>query len=173
MADGTVAPKDAPEATMSKTKLKQIIWPAPLVVNPTAKHTHSNLLLHGRGSNAERFGLELLTAKLSAEKTLAEHLAFVKFIFPTAKKRRSTIFKRFPINQWFDKFSLDDPSQRQHLQYDGIQETTDFITRLVRQEAASVGLGRVFVGGLSQGCAAALHVLLNFEGQGPLAGFIG
>ncbi|KAL1865011.1 hypothetical protein Daus18300_007358 [Diaporthe australafricana] len=158
---------------LSKTKLKQINWPEPLVVHPTTAHTHSIILLHGRGSSAERFGLEILAAKSSANKSLAEHLPSAKIIFPTAKKRRSTVLKRIPINQWFDNFSLEDPSQRQHLQYDGISETSEFVMTLVNQEAEVVGMERVIVGGLSQGCAAALHVLLNSGGKVAMGGFVG
>lgn len=173
MADATDPKGDASAPKMSKTKLKQTIWPEPLVVQPTTTHTHSIILLHGRGSNAERFGLEFLAAKSSANKTLAEHFPSVRFIFPTAKKRRSTVLRRTPINQWFDNYSLEDPSQRQHLQYDGIKETSEFVTRLVNQEAEVVGLERVVVGGLSQGCAAALHILLNSGGKAAMAGFVG
>ena len=173
MTDVTGPQGNAPGPTMSKTKLKQTIWPEPLVVNPTIAHTHSILLLHGRGSNAERFGLELLAARSSGGKTLAEHFPSAKFIFPTAKKRRSTVLKRVPINQWFDNFSLEDPSQRQNLQYEGIRETSAFVAGLLHSEAEAVGADRVVVGGLSQGCAAALHVLLNFGGPFPLAGFVG
>lgn len=173
MTGATIPQGDASGPVMSKTKLKQTVWPEPLVVHPATTHTHSIILLHGRGSNAERFGLELLATRSSANKTLADHFPSVKFIFPTAKKRRSTVLRRVPINQWFDNFSLDDPSQRQHLQYDGIKETSEFVTRLVHQEAELVGVGRVVVGGLSQGCAAALHVLLNSGGQAPMAGFVG
>lgn len=169
-----IIPHGVTPAHMSKTKLKQTIWPDPLVVHPTTTHTHSIILLHGRGSNAERFGLAFLAARSSANKTLADHFPSVRFIFPTAKKRRSTVLKRVPINQWFDNFSLEDPSQRQHLQYDGLKETSAFVTRLVQREAETVGVARVVVGGLSQGCAAALHVLLNLGGQpAPLAGFVG
>lgn len=164
---------DASAPKMSQTKLKQTIWPEPLVVQPASAHTHSIILLHGRGSNAQRFGVELLAARSSTNKTLAEHFPSAKFIFPTAKKRRSTVLKRVPINQWFDNFSLEDPSERQHLQYDGLKETTEFVTKLVIQEADVVGLQRVVVGGLSQGCAAALHILLSFEGQVAMAGFVG
>ncbi|KAJ4421734.1 hypothetical protein N0V82_003578 [Gnomoniopsis sp. IMI 355080] len=173
MADASHADGDESAPKVSKTKLKQTIWPQPLVVQPASAHTHSIILLHGRGSNAERFGVELLAAKSSANKTLAEHFPSARFIFPTAKKRRSTVLKRVPINQWFDNFSLEDPSERQHLQYDGLKETTEFVTKLVTQEADVVGLQRVIIGGLSQGCAAALHILLNFEGQVAMAGFIG
>lgn len=173
MTGATVSQGDTSGPMMSKTKRKQAIWPEPLVVHPATAHTHSIILLHGRGSNAERFGLELLAARSSAQKTLAEHFPSAKFIFPTAKKRRSTVLKRTPINQWFDNFSLEDPTQRQHLQYDGIKETSEFVTSLVHQEAEVIGMERIVVGGLSQGCAAALHVLLNLGGEAPMAGFVG
>ncbi|KAK7515863.1 putative phospholipase/carboxylesterase [Phyllosticta citriasiana] len=157
-----------------------MIWPDPLIFSPTAPHSHSIILLHGRGSNAERFGVELLKSRNSEGKTLAECFPGTKFIFPAAKKRRSTVLKRIPINQWFDNFSLDDPSERQHLQYDGIRETSAFIHDLIEKEACLVGLSNVVIGGLSQGCAAALHVLLNFgpkecvgKESASLAGFVG
>ncbi|KAF7362435.1 Abhydrolase-2 domain-containing protein [Mycena venus] len=164
-------------AQMSKNKMKQLIWPDPLVVQSTGIHTHSIILLHGRGSNAERFGLELLKARTSDNhnsKTLAEHFPGLKFIFPTAKKRRAVIFNRTPINQWFDNHSLEEPLQRQELQYDGLRETSAFVHHLITQEAKLVGVERVVIGGLSQGCAAALHVLLNFQPEsGALLGFVG
>ncbi|KAK8176205.1 Alpha/Beta hydrolase protein [Phyllosticta citribraziliensis] len=162
---------------LSKTKRKQLIWPEPLIVNPTAPHTHSIILLHGRGSNAERFGIELLKSRNSKDRTLTDCFPGAKFVFPTAKKRRSTAIKRIPINQWFDNFSLDDPSERQHLQYDGIRETSAFVHDLIEKEASLVGMSHVVIGGLSQGCAAALHVLLNFkpkeEGSASFAAFVG
>lgn len=172
MADNT--PEDS-TPPMSKTKRKQTIWPDPLIINPTAPHTHTIILLHGRGSNAERFGLDLVNAATtSASSTLAELFPSAKFVFPTAKERRSTSLKRVPINQWFDNYSLADPSERQHLQYDSLRETGAFVHALVEREAAAVGAGRVVVGGLSQGCAAALHALLSFgEGGEALAGFVG
>ncbi|KAK7546558.1 putative phospholipase/carboxylesterase [Phyllosticta citricarpa] len=167
-------------ASLSKTKRKQMIWPDPQIFSPTAPHSHSIILLHGRGSNAERFGVDLLKSRSSEGKNLAECLPGTKFIFPTAKKRRSTVLKRIPINQWFDNFSLNDPSERQHLQYDGIRETSAFIHDLIEKEACLVGLSNVGIGGLSQGCAAALHVLLNFgpkecvgKESASLAGFVG
>lgn len=54
--------------------------------------------------------------------------------------------------------------ERQHLQHTGIREMSKFVTRLVHQEAEVAGVVRVIIGGLSQGCGAALHVLLNFGG---------
>ncbi|KAJ7840533.1 Alpha/Beta hydrolase protein [Mycena olivaceomarginata] len=150
MADNTGSP-----ASMSKNKMKQLIWPEPLVVQPTGTHTHTIILLHGRGSNAERFGLELLKAQTSANnKTLPEHFPGLKFIFPTAKKRRAAMFNRTPINQWFDNGCSTTASEK--------------------REAQLVGVEHVILGGLSQGCAVALHVLLNFQpDSGALLGFVG
>lgn len=80
-------------------------YPTPLLIQPLREeHTHTIISLHGRGSNAERYGYELLKSG-----TLQARLSTVKFIFPTARKRRAVIFKRMPINQWFDNYSLDGP----------------------------------------------------------------
>ncbi|KAJ9668768.1 hypothetical protein H2201_001013 [Coniosporium apollinis] len=138
-------------------------YPEPLVILPSTIHTHSIILLHGRGSNATRFGLEFLKSKTSTGQTLQELFPGAKFTFPTAKKRRSTALKRVPINQWFDKYSLEDPAQRLDLQYDGLRETSAFVHSLIRAEAKAVGLRNVILGGLSQGCAMSLHISLNYE----------
>lgn len=89
-------------------------YPAPLVISPFSKeHTHTIIALHGRGRNAESFGCEIL-----ASANLQARLPTVKFVFPTASKRRSKIPKKIPINQWYDNYSLEDPGQRTDLQID-------------------------------------------------------
>jgi len=138
-------------------------YPEPLIVLPSTRHSHSIILLHGRGSNASRFGLEFLKAETSTGKTLGEIYPGTKWIFPTAKKRRATAINRTPINQWFDMFSAKNPSERQELQYDGLRETSVFMHGLICEEAKAVGLRNVVIGGLSQGCAMSLHVVLHYE----------
>jgi predicted esterase len=96
--------------------------------------------------------------------------------------------KRIPINQWFDNYSLKDPNTRTELQIDGLQESSEFLRRLVEEEAkllsndSAVGDGysRIVIGGLSQGCAAAVFCLLggfssaSEYGEGKrLGGYIG
>ncbi|KAJ7672059.1 acyl-protein thioesterase [Mycena rosella] len=169
MANSTI-PGPAPPG---KTKLKQLIWPDPLIVPPTGPHTHSIILLHGRGSTAARFGPALVSAPTFDGTPLAMYFPGLKFIFPTAKKRRAAAFNRTPINQWFDLFAITDPAARPHLPHDGLRETSAFVHGLIEHEAHLVGISRVAIGGLSQGCAAALHVLLNFQAPSPLLGFIG
>lgn len=133
-------------------------YPAPLIVSPLSdEHTHTIIALHGRGSNAERFGLELL-----ASADLKARLPTVKFIFPTASKRRSTVLKRVPISQWFDNYSLDDPGQRTDLQVDGLKETAEFLRGLIDAEARILGdHKKIILLGLSQGCASAIFTLLG------------
>lgn len=172
-------------------------YPSPLPIPPlnNDQHTHTIILLHGRGSNSERFGHILLETT-----ALARRLPTVKFVFPTARKRRSTVLKRIPIHQWFDNYSLEDPNTRTELQVEGLEETSCFLRGLVDEEARLLregnandasavgdGYGRVVIGGLSQGCAASVFCLLGgFSSlskeedgddggtrQSPLGGFIG
>lgn len=140
-------------------------YPEPLVILPLTTHTFSIILLHGRGSNGPHFGLEFLKSRTSSGQTPQELFPSVKFIFPTAKKRRSKILKRVKINQWFDNYSLDDPTERQDLQYEGLTETTQFLHQLVNEEGAGLqgGVNNVIMGGLSQGCAMALIASMSFE----------
>lgn len=141
-------------------------YPTPLIISPlrSDQHTHTIILLHGRGSNSERFGQVFLETT-----GIAKCLPTTKFIFPTAIKRRSTVLKRVPINQWFDNYPLEDPNIRSELQIDGLQESGEFLRRLVGEEAEILsngwavddGYSRVVIGGLSQGCAAAIFCLLG------------
>ncbi|OAX77629.1 hypothetical protein ACJ72_08070 [Emergomyces africanus] len=135
----------------------------PLAIPPfsTTEHTHTFILLHGRGSNAERFGIEFLRAA-----DLSARLPTVKFVFPTASKRRSTVLKKIPINQWFDNYSLEDPGERTELQIDGLCQTATFLRSLIESEAKKFasqendGYKRIILGGLSQGCAAGIFTFL-------------
>ncbi|KAI5917648.1 phospholipase/carboxylesterase [Camillea tinctor] len=122
---------------------------ATYVVEPIPAHRYTLILLHGLGSNGEKFGKELLeTGKASVGRTLAQLLPGAHFVFPTAKWRRSSAFRRSLLTQWFD------------------------IAPILRQELAEVASPQnLILGWLSQGCGMSLSLLLALEG--PLAGFIG
>jgi predicted esterase len=151
-------------------------WLDPLVVSPRDTHSRSFIILHGRGSNAFSFGSELLTTKLpSSSLTLPELFPGARFILPTSRLRRSTMYQRVKISQWFDIESIVTPDQRQELQHEGLHDSATFIHEIIRQEAALVGTENVILGGLSQGCVAGLHVMLSLRctpGQ-SLGGFFG
>ncbi|KAJ5379574.1 Phospholipase/carboxylesterase/thioesterase [Penicillium cosmopolitanum] len=151
-------------------------YPTPLVIQPLSKdHTHTIISLHGRGSNSERYGRELLESA-----SLQSRLPTVKFVFPTASKLRSTVLKKIPINQWYDNYSLEDPGQRTDLQIEGLCETAEFIRGLIDQEAWALGEGgykKDILWGLSQGCAAGIFTLLggwpDMNEEKSLGAFIG
>jgi predicted esterase len=139
-------------------------WPAPLIVLPKTQHTHTFILLHGLGSNGEKFGTEFLENGLSSEKqTLWSVYPGAKFIFPTAKWRRSTAFNRAVLTQWFDMYSLDDRSVREDVQIEGLVESAKYIRAVLYEEMKGVPSTNIILGGLSQGCAMSLMVLLSLE----------
>ncbi|RVD87296.1 uncharacterized protein DFL_001537 [Arthrobotrys flagrans] len=147
-------------------------YPEPFIINPTTSHTHTIILLHGRGSNGLKFGTEFTTSNTSTGETLQRIFPSTKWIFPTAKKRRAVLFKRMPINQWFDIMDINNQSYREHLQVDGLQETTEFLHSLIEQEIRNgIPVERIVVGGLSQGCASSLYAMLCYKWR--LGGYIG
>ena len=155
-------------------------YPEPLIIPSSARHTHTFVLLHGRGSNGQEFGIDVIASRTSSGKMLPQLFPGMKFIFPTAKKGQATAYYRTVINQWFDNYplkDLEDPSRHQELQTEGLRESGAFVRQIILEEGKAVTLENVIVGGLSQGCAMALHVLLSFESDvvedGALGGFVG
>jgi predicted esterase len=153
-------------------------YPESTIIPPRSAHTHSIILLHGRGDCGEDFGAELVSTELysaSSFKTLPQRFPGAKFIFPTARLRKSEMFEPEPLSQWFDLTCLTPPSERKDLQHDGLRESTKVVHGIINAEAAAVGVGNVIVGGLSQGAAQALHVLLSYDdgGKGSLGGYVG
>lgn len=153
-------------------KADSTTYPDPLVVPATLHHKQTIIILHGRGSNALKFGPPLLSTQLPDGRTLQTAFPHAKFIFPTASKRRAQIYKRSIIHQWFDNWSLSTPPKREELMIDGLRETSQYIHSLLTEAIAEVGASNVVLGGLSQGCAATLISLLTWEGA-PLAGVFG
>jgi predicted esterase len=144
----------------------------PFVIEPADRHTQSFILLHGVGSNGEKFGAELLeTAITSNGQKLTNVFPGARFIFPTAKKRRSAAFGRTVINQWFDISSLDDPSLQRDRQYDGLADSADYLLKILAAELELIPAEQIMLGGLSQGCAMALSLTLGLDFA--LAGLIG
>ncbi len=151
---------------------KSSIYPDPLIVPPLQEHKETWIILHGHGSNAQKFGSELLSTQIPGHGSLPQAFPHAKFIFPTASARRATIYKRKEIHQWFDNWHLEAPTEREELQIDGLRETSLFVHELLKTEIAVVGAKNVVLGGLSQGCAAALVSMSLWEAE-PLAAMFG
>ena len=142
--------------------------PPPVIVPPTPTsshtHTHTFILLHGLGNNGSKFGTEFLNTAISSKgKRLRDEFPGAKFIFPTAKWRRSSAFSRTKLTQWFDVYQLGDPSKSQHISLEGFAESAAYLRSLIREEMEFVPAERIVLGGISQGCAMSLLVLLSLD----------
>jgi hypothetical protein len=73
----------------------------------------------------------------------------MKFVLLTAKKRRATVYNRAVINRCIDNYSMENPSEREELQLDGLRESGAFVRRIILEEAKAVTLENVILGGLS------------------------
>lgn len=141
------------------------------VVAPSKRHTHTVILLHGRGSTASEFASELFESQASDDLILPETFPFIRWVFPSSKLRNSARFET-TLSQWFDMWSVDHPSERCEGQGAGLKESISEIIEVVRSEASLLGgLERVILGGVSQGCATAIHALIC--GGTQIGGFIG
>lgn len=147
------------------------VFPPTFVVSPLGTHTHTLILLHGRGDSGPSFGSGVYIATPSSGFTLPSLYPGLKFVFPTTAERYSTTFRKV-MNEWFDTVSLSFPEECSHLQREGLREAVAHINTLIDIEiAAGVPEGNIILGGISQGCATALHVLLS-RGR-RLGGFVG
>lgn len=147
--------------------------PAPFVVEPTTRHTHTFILLHGLGSNGEKFGRAILETGVGSDGLgLPARFPGAKFVFPTARRRRATAFGRAMLTQWFDVASLDDRSDRNEKQLPGLRESFAEILALIEHECdAGIPRENIVLGWLSRVCAMALICLLALEQ--PIGGFVG
>jgi predicted esterase len=145
---------------------------------PLGMHRTTLVIIHGRGSTAEKFAEPLLTHPVSpsspttSSKCFHAHFPTTKLIFPTAPLRRALVFNRSLIHQWFDTWSLTEPNVKAHLQIPGLRETSIYLHDLLNREIKVVGKGNVVLMGLSQGCATSLVAGMLFEGEG-LGGVVG
>lgn len=90
------------------------------------QHTHTAILLHGRGGTGEEFAEELSDSKMPHQMTMTQWLQSWRWVFPSSKELLSTtINEEFPA--WFEAHSLTDISTRQDLQYSGIRECVTFL----------------------------------------------
>lgn len=173
-------------------------FPEPEVFEPlSGRHKHTLILLHGRGgrgldSRAERFSeirsivhfhdhstqvpLSTPPRRSRPELTSLKHaLPDTRFVFPSACRRRATVYNRSIVRQWFDDWHLGselsgvdavDARYDDGLQTNGLGETVAYLHGVIAREAQLVtgGARNVVLGGFSQGAAAALVAALLWNG---------
>ncbi|KAI0131413.1 Alpha/Beta hydrolase protein [Daldinia grandis] len=131
------------------------------VVEPTTRHTHTVILLHGRGSTGEDFAEELFDSMRPTEQTMTQRLPAWRWVFPSSKQLWSTTFEE-ELAAWFEAHSLTDVTARQDLQIPGIRESVQHLCTILNDEIVRLDgfADRVILGGISQGAAIAIWVLL-------------
>lgn len=134
------------------------------------EHTHTIIFLHGRDSLASEFAEEFFESQASDDRTIQEVFPTIKWIFPASRMRKSARFGA-DMSQWFDIWSVEEPEEKEELQFEGLRESVKGILSIIKEEAALVGPERIILGGISQGCATAIYALLC--GGTKLGGFIG
>ncbi|KAK4212154.1 alpha/beta-hydrolase [Rhypophila decipiens] len=140
-------------------------FPPPLIIPPLKQPHHQTfIILHGRGSSAQKFGPSLLATEFAipgrlvssrpehkplasisvpvgssepiiATCTLPSVFPHAKFIFPTAPRTRATLYKRAKTNQWFDNWILgSQANEREELQAPGLKQTVTYLHGLLKSE---------------------------------------
>lgn len=146
------------------------------VVEPSTKHTHTAILLHGRGSSGNEFAQDLLSSTLSdSSRSLTSRFSGWRWVFPSSGTIWSNSFQE-EIPSWFEAPSLADNSAGEDVQRDGVQKSVQSLHPILQEEISRLG-GKgenVVLGGISQGAAVALWCLLNqFPVGRRIGGFMG
>ncbi|KKZ61687.1 hypothetical protein EMCG_03796 [[Emmonsia] crescens] len=156
----------------TSTTLPTPPFPTPTIIPPRGPHTHTLILLHGRGDCSIDFSTDIITAPLqfpippnASRSSLPQRFPGVKFIFPGAKSSRSTAAGNILMPQWFNSVTLHPVYEREwEVARDGLRESVNYLLELVREEGRVLGgVGKVVVGGLSQGAVVALGAAVSFD----------
>ncbi|KAK4867345.1 hypothetical protein LT330_000855 [Penicillium expansum] len=151
-------------------------FPKSHIHHPQASHahTHTVILLHGRGSDGAEFAEELFSSSTSKGKPLPSCLPSYRWVFPTSRDRWSTTFEE-EMCTWFDAYSLGNIHERQELQKEGIRESVLYILDILEEEARLLDgrFSQIYLGGMSQGMATALWTFFAATATGRIQGSLG
>ena len=163
-------------------------YPPPFVIRPSPPHHHKStvVLLHGTSTSGPIFAESFLNfpflrehseilsppssitntipSQPSRSTTLRELFPDVKWVAPTGKLRKTTVFGGRETNAWFDVHSFSDrtmgedfPEMRQ-----GVRDSVLYLAGVVKGEIELLdGQGKVVILGFSQGCAILVAMLLS------------
>ncbi|KAF7877232.1 hypothetical protein EAF04_000917 [Stromatinia cepivora] len=152
------------------------IRPPPLIVESPEINKNTLILLHGTSSYGAPFAKEL--RNLVHFDVL---LPYTKLIFPSGSLRETTVFGGKVTHAWFDIADFADRTKGEEQQKEGLKESVEYLGQLVRDVVDNKSRDekfQVFVGGLSQGCAMSMILLLSGEldrlgSSQKLGGFVG
>lgn len=131
------------------------------IVEHSLNHSHTAIMLHGRGSNGPEFADELSETVLPGHQNLIQRFPSWRWVFLSSKTLWSSAFEE-SLPAWFEAHSLTFIEERQDLQMDGIREAVGYIQSIVDQEVERLGGNRekLVLAGISQGGAIGMWELL-------------
>lgn len=145
------------------------------VIEPRSEHTHTAIMLHGRGSNGPEFAEELAETAAPGQQPLTQRFPGWRWVFPSSQELWSTAFQEM-LPAWFEAHSLADTTVRENLQMAGIRQSVNYIQGILDREIETLGgeTEKVVIMGLSQGGAIGMWTLLCQKNLGRQFGaFVG
>ncbi|KAK7924623.1 hypothetical protein PG985_006677 [Apiospora marii] len=106
------------------------------VISPTTIHTHTVVLLHGRGDHTQDFMSSLYHSRDSRKQSLLESFPSFRWVFPQAQMRACAAFPGQHMTQWFDTRNTADFSEQEDLQAIGLRESVTGLRAVLEREAA-------------------------------------
>ncbi|KAF7939200.1 uncharacterized protein EAE97_007280 [Botrytis byssoidea] len=136
------------------------IRPAPFIVESPNLNQNNLVLLHGTSSWGVPFAQELM-----ALVHFDALLPYTKLTFPSGILRKTTVFGGNLTNAWFDIADFSDRTIGEEQQKEGLRDSLEYLGKLIKDvvDNESHEDRKIFVGGLSQGCAMSVILLLSGE----------
>ncbi|KAF1362170.1 hypothetical protein EJ07DRAFT_88258, partial [Lizonia empirigonia] len=88
-------------------------------IPPLTPHTHTIIILHGRGSNATEFCSEIFESQASNNLFLTQLFPSVKWVFPSAALQHARL-ENEDMHQWFDMTSVQNAQDYPEVQRPGL-----------------------------------------------------
>ncbi|KAF7893934.1 hypothetical protein EAF00_007448 [Botryotinia globosa] len=136
------------------------IRPAPFIVESPNLNQNNLVLLHGTSSWGVPFAQELM-----ALVHFDALLPCTKITFPSGILRKTTVFGGNLTNAWFDIADFSDRTIGEEQQKEGLRDSVEYLGKLIQDvvDNESHEDRKVLIGGLSQGCAMSVILLLSGE----------
>lgn len=111
-------------------------FPALHIHHPQSQtHTHTAIMLHGRGSTGPEFAEDLFSSTTTTTKDKDKNLPAS---LPTSKERWDSRFKE-DLSAWFEAYSLTNIEEKEELQVEGLRESGAYILGVMEKEIRGVG----------------------------------
>lgn len=148
------------------------------VYRPRDPHQFTIVFLHDQDCYDYEFGERTLEVFDKKGLGVSQSLPSLKWIFPSAGAAKTTLPDNDDPCTWFEVATSSYTSGKdgneedeEDDENDGLTGSIDYVVSVITKEIKLVGESKVILGGVGQGCAVAVHALL--ETGKRLGGFVG